>query len=355
MAALNTDARLFGLDLNGLAAQWLQAMRAMGHWPVCRWLKPKVVVRAIMPHGEARSFLWSKKPLSLCDQHTGASSFDSLVLPEDVVLRHRFTLPPLPPSEAQAALALAVQSLSPFPPEHTLWAAHPATADGTAHDVVLTSRPLVQAHVDAMRPHIQSQDARAQPEVWAESPHAAPFVLPGFGEARRERRLRRGFRLNVALCVIALGLALGAAVTPTLQLRLRALDAQAQYANLQQAVAPALALRESHTKAEEQLQALAEVAGQPVSAIQVLDLVTRALPDDASLLSFALNATESPAKPAKVVLTGNAVNAAALMQKLGTQPGLRDIRALAPATKPLGADKESFTIEVTLDLAGVKP
>lgn len=358
MAALQTDARLFGLDLSGLGTQWSQALHAMGQWPLFTWLKPRVPVRVLMPEGVAVAYLGKNMPLALAAAHSGAAVFESIVLPEDLVLHQQVVLPTLPPAEAQAALALAVQSQSPFAPEHLLWVARPATAaaPGTVvHQVVLTSRPLVQAHIDATRPRLQNTGPQTPPEIWADAVNAPPFVLSGFGETRRLRRLRLGFQVNVALCLLALGLAAAAAVTPSLQLRLRALDAVAQHTQLQKEVAPVLALREGLVKAEEQLQTLADVAGTPVPAVQVLDLVTRALPDDTALLNFALNATDSPAKPPKVVLTGNTGNAAALMQKLGNQPGLRDVKALTAATKPLGADKESFSIEATLDLASIKP
>jgi general secretion pathway protein L len=359
MAALQTDARLFGLDLSGLGTQWLQAIRAMGQWPLVSWLTPRLPVRVLMPHGDVLTSTSDQKPLALQQKANIATEFEAVVLPDDLVLHHQVQLPPLPAAETQAALALAVQSQSPFAPDDLLWVARPA---GTAHattatrDVVLTSRPLVQAYLDTARPRLLKATApNTPPEIWAHVAGAPPFVVPGFGEARRQRSTRRRFAVNIGLCLLAFGLAVAAAVTPTLQLRMRAIDAVAQHARLQQQVAPALALRESHIKTTEQLQALADVAGPPVSAVQVLDLVTRALPDDTSLLSFVLNATEAPAKPPKVVLTGNTGNAAALMQKLGNQPGLRDIKALTAATKPLGADKESFSIEATLDLANLKP
>lgn len=358
MVTLQTNARLFGLDLSGLGTQWTQAMLAIGQWRMFAWLKPHVPVRVLMPQGVALAYLGENKPLSHSLEHAGVSFFEAIVLPEDLLLRQQLVLPNLPLAEVQAALALAVQSQSPFAPEQLLWVARPdaAIAPGTAaYEVILTSRLLVQTHIDAKRPYLLNADPQASPEVWVDTANAPPVVLPGFGEGPRLRRLRQGLVVNVFLCLVVLCLAAAVAMTPTLQLRLRALDAQAQHALLQQQVAPVLALRESHVKAQEQLQTLDEVAGTPVSAALVFDLVTRALPDDTSLLNFALNASDSPAKPPKVVLTGNTSNAAALMQKLGNQPGLRDVKALTAATKPLGADKESFTIEATLDLANVKP
>jgi len=76
----------------------------------------------------------------------------------------------------------------------------------------------------------------------------------------------------------------------------------------------------------------------------VLQLITEALGDDTSLLSLQVQGH-------KVSLTGQTVNASALMKKLDSLPGLREVRAPAPATKPLGATRESFTIDFTMDPA----
>lgn len=357
MATLQTDARLFGLDLSGFGTQWVQAIRGMSQWPVFTWMRPQVPVRVLMPQGGALNYLGENRPLALSRAHSGAADFEAIVLPEDIVLRQQVLLPTLPPAEAQAALALAVQSQSPFAPEHLLWVARAvnAAAHGAeVYEVVLTSRPLVQAHIDASRPGLLNILPQTLPEVWVDAPNTAPFVLRGFGETRRLQRLLLGMQVNMALGVLALCLAAATAVTPTLQLRLRALDALAQHARLQQEVAPVLALRDGLVKDQDQLQAQAEAVGTTVSAVLALDVVTQALPDDTFLRSFVLNAGESKGAFPKVVLTGNTGNAAALMQKLGSQPGLRDVKALSAATKPLGADKESFSIEATLDVGHKK-
>jgi general secretion pathway protein L len=76
----------------------------------------------------------------------------------------------------------------------------------------------------------------------------------------------------------------------------------------------------------------------------VLQLITEALGDDTSLLSVQVQGH-------KVSLTGQTANASTLMKKLDNLPGLRDVRAPAPATKPLGATRESFTIEFSMDPA----
>ena len=72
-----------------------------------------------------------------------------------------------------------------------------------------------------------------------------------------------------------------------------------------------------------------------------MGLLTRALPDDSSLLNLQIQGS-------KIRLTGQTTNTADLMQKLSAYPGLRDVKAPSAATRPLGANKESFTIELEL-------
>ena len=152
---------------------------------------------------------------------------------------------------------------------------------------------------------------------------------------------------------LTLALAGGLAVTPTLQLRARALEAVQQHTSLQQQVAPQLLQREAMVKSVDLLASLQALAGQPVSTLRVIDLVTRAMPDDASLLTFQLLASDPAAKGPKVIMTGQATNAAALMQQLSNQPGIREVKAPSAAVKPLGAIKESFSIEFVVDFAAL--
>jgi len=74
----------------------------------------------------------------------------------------------------------------------------------------------------------------------------------------------------------------------------------------------------------------------------VLDMLTRTVPDGAWL-------TQLRVEGSKVVLNGNADDAAALVQKLTGQPGVSNARMTQPATRAAGAAKETFVIEVNLD------
>jgi general secretion pathway protein L len=254
-----------------------------------------------------------------------------------------------------------VQNLSPFPGDELLWvssdindrerdAGQATLSQGRRIAVVLTSRSMVQAHLAAMQSTEAIASNAVSPEVWVDMGNGRPAVLPGFGEARRLAYQRRWQRVNAVLCFGTVLLLAGMLVTPTLQLRLRALDAVDQYTALQKQVAPLIQQREAYVRAQGFLQALPESAVPPGAALQIVDMITRALPDDTSLQSFQLSAPEGPGKPPKVLLVGQTGNAAALMQQLGAQPGFKDVKAPSAAVKPLGAIKESFSIELLVDL-----
>lgn len=348
MAVLQTKATLFGLDLSGLWPATQQAWLAMGHWPVFAWLSPSVPVRVTRPSGQQVLCAASGKPLASTPKALAAARFDAIELPEDLLLRKQLTLPDLPPADWQQALALEASSQAPFAESDLLWA-WSKTPQGA--EVLITSRPLVQAHLAQLAtaghwPTAAREASAPPPEVWVRSHSGAALVVPGFGEARRQRHQRLWRRVNTALLLLAAGLAGGAAVTPTLQLRLQALDAVAQHSALVQQATPAVQQREANVKALEQLQAVLEEGGRPTPVLALLDTITRAMPDDTSLLSLQITAGSAAHK---VTLSGQTGNAAALMQQLGNQPGLRDVRAPTPAVKPLGAVKESFTIEFSID------
>ncbi|MFY3382634.1 PilN domain-containing protein [Paracidovorax sp. MALMAid1276] len=362
MATLQTDARLFGLDLSAWVADGRAAWREMVRWPVIAWLRPEPLVRWVRADGRLDAYQGPGRPVQPHAARARTARFEALEVPEAVLLRHEVRLPPMGADATLGALRLAVQALSPFPDDDLLWvrasaAAEPTGAMASAESgqqripVVLTSRRLVQQALPALA--AAAGAGERLPELWVASPSGQPVILPGFGEQARARYQRRWYEVNLGLLVTSVALLAAIAVTPTLQLRSRALDAQAQYRALQQQAAPLVQQREAFVKADTLLQGLSDAVGPTASALQVMELITKALPDDAVLQSFQMLPADGPGKMPKLLLAGQASNAAALMQQLGNQPGLRDVKAPSPAVKPLGAIKESFTIEMTVDLPGL--
>lgn len=343
----SNQARFFGLDLGSLWRDLLTAWRGMMEWPVLSWLWPRLSVRLWLPSGGQALSRGLHTPPIEDNQGAQSARFEAVLLPENLLLRRTLNLPRLQSQELTAALTLEIQTLNPFAPNDVVWA-HETAPQGSGAlrvDIVLASRNLIAQHMAAVHPQLTSQ----APEVWVTRANGPGFVmLPGFGEARRQRQSVAWLWASALLASLALALMAAMAVTPSVQLYLRARQANQAMAALQQKAGPVLAQRESLVRATDQLTRLAELVGKPIAPLQTLKLITQALPDDTSLLSLQIQGL-------KVNISGQTANASTLMKQLGGTPGLRDVKAPTPATKPLGAPRESFTIEFTLDPAQLRP
>ena len=360
MPSLQKDARLFGLDLAPLGRDILTAWRGMLDWPVLAWLWPQPRISLWLPDGTqalSRGPQTATVPMAQPKTQSGKATtapapsqaralarFQALVLPEDILLRRRFVMPALAQAELQAALALQLHAFSPFPLEDLVWTSEVQLAeDGKTQHIhaALSSRKLIAQHLSTLATDATLDDI----EVWV--PHVLDghfAVASGFAENQRQRRSTAWRWVSAGLLMLALALLVGIAATPSLQLYLRSKQAEAALQALQQKALPVLAERERFTLVSEKLTQLGENFNQSLAPRPVLQLITEALGDDTSLLSLQVQGH-------KVSLTGQTVNASALMKKLDSLPGLREVRAPAPATKPLGATRESFTIEFTMDPA----
>jgi general secretion pathway protein L len=334
------------MDLGSLGRDLLTAWRGMLEWPVLSWLWPESTVRlCLSTGGQALSRGLHTAPVQ-DEIGTRAARFEALVLPEDLLLRRTLDLPRLQPTELHDALALELQALSPFPESDLTWTHEIVTHHGSSLQVqvVLGSRKLIAKRLEAARPLLKSPS----PEVWVPRLSGPGFLLlPGFGEARRQRQSASWRWASALLALLALALLLAMAVTPSVQLYLRALQANKAMTSMGQKAGPAIAQRESLVRVSEQLASLTVLTGKSVPPLQALKLITETLPDDTSLVSLQIQGL-------KVSITGQTSNSAALMKQLGGTPGLRDVKAPSPATKPLGAPRESFTIEFMLDPAQLR-
>ena len=344
MSIATSDLRLFGLQLPALWQDVRQAWRKLFSLPSFAWLAPRPVV--LVSEADGTQALWQAAGTGLfCRQrdalaHQQAASFAAIELPEALVLRRSLALPRLAPAQRRAALELQARTLSPFAPDDLVWsfAESSAGASATPHvELVLASRHAVARHVAGVVPA-----PSVAPEVWVRTGQdaASAFVLPGFGEARRQRAQRRSAGLCALLAALACALALALALTPTLQLRQRALGAVAAWAGLVEKARPVVAEREALLAVEGQLQALRQIMGERASPVHTLQTLTQLLPDDTVLQRLQIDGN-------RITLVGQTADTAALLQKLSNQPGFKDVRAPTAATRT-GTGKEVFQIELTL-------
>lgn len=261
-------------------------------------------------------------------------------LPAELVLQRHLALPRVAAGETAQAAALEARANSPFVASDLVWGSRTTpTPSGLRVDVALSSRKQIDAYLASQAARLP---AGSEPEVWVQAGTQPPIVFHGFGEARRLAHALRTRRIGYALLATMALLGVAIAITPTAQLRLRALEAAAAYQAVSQRAAPAVRDREALMQSVDKAAALSELIGQRYEPLRVLERLTQVLPDDTALQSFKLQG-------ATVTIAGLTTNASTLMQLLGTQPGLREVNAPSAATRMSGSAKESFVITFTLD------
>lgn len=273
------------------------------------------------------------------------ANFSAIALPEDSVLRRQLALPQSAATDIAQAVELEAHAVSPFKAEDLIWGHASQNSNGQLMvDIALTSRQTLDQQVSAisaLHPPVSA------PEVWALAEgQSQPIVFPGFGEARRSKHATTWRWVRMLLLVLAIGLAAGAAVTPSLQLRERAIEAVAAYTTLAKNTTKLLQQRESLSLAMDQIAELENTLKDRIPPVQAMALITQALPDDTSVLTLQVQGT-------KVKLTGQTPNAAALMKRLSAEPWIRDVQAPQAATRPLGSNKDSFSIDFDIHTAAL--
>lgn len=349
MTTITSDARFLGLDLRALWSEVLQVWASVHRRAPLSWLTPVVPVRLLQSDGSESIWRGGVKQVATIAQGAKASVV-AIELPDNLVLHLSWSPPAVGAGDLLGAIALHAQSASPFPEADQAWGyrTRPSTGGGAlVIDIALASRRQITQHVQTQVSRLAGASA---PEVWVSLPSGAPIVIQGFGESERQAQAARGRLVRYAFLAAACALLAAIAITPTLQLRFRALDAYAAHEALSRRTAPLVMQREALMKTAEGLGALAEFQAARIEPLRILDKLTRALPDDTALQNLVL-------KDQKVTITGLTANASSLMQTLSEQEGLRDVRAPSPATRSGGDAKENFTIEFTVDprVYGVVP
>lgn len=344
--ALSTDSRFLGLDLNQLKADVLRTWQKAPQWPPLSWLRPEQMLTLVPTQGDPTVIWESGSP---APDSKRSSEFWAVEIPENMVLRKTLQLPGLDPQDCASAAQLEVQAISPFAASDVLWGYSELSRSSQVVrlQMVLASRAQVEPYIQskiAERQQTLAENAKPllQPEVWVFAPQHQPIVIQGFGEDARAAAGRKKLMLNAVGVGIAVLLCVAIAITPTAQLRLRAIEAIHAYEGMAAKTTDVVGKREQLMQSADKVGALSELLAERVDSVKVLSMLTKVLPDDSALQSARVQGS-------KVTLVGLTENSSTLMQKLSNEEGVKDVRAPSAATRLAGANRESFTIELTLD------
>ncbi|MFG5777202.1 PilN domain-containing protein [Comamonas sp. J-3] len=342
--AISTESRFFGLDLTQLKGDFLNTWRKSRQWAPLSWLQPEQLLTLVPADGQPRA-VWEsgeaahvKKP----------AVFWALELPESMVLRKNLQMPALDPQDCLSAMQLEAQANSPFGAQDSLWGYTELQRNSkqVRLQLVLASRAAVEPYVQRKMAELQQAQADNKgipaPEVWVFTPDGKPIVFAGFGENARYQAAKKQLKLNVAGAFVALMLLLGIAITPTSQLRLRAIEAVKAFDGMVAKAGDVVSKRERLMQSADQVASLSDFLAERIDMVKVLSMLTSTLGDDTALQTVRVQGN-------KLAMTGLTGNSSALMQKLSSQPGISDVKAPSAATRIQGTDKESFSIELALD------
>lgn len=340
MSTLSSDDRFLGVDLGALWREIRRPWSRLHEWPVMSWLTPPVPIRLLQVDGGES--VWLGEVLQTSSK-SSKQPFEAVELPLDDVLCRSLLLPQVSDDEVAGAVALEAQGASPFAAVDLVWGYRlsPREGGGREAQIVLASRRQIEQYLGSQSARLASG---LQPELWVRIDAGAPVVLAGYGEGARVRLATRRRRLAYGLLASALVLALASAVTPVLQLRMRALEADRAYEDAQRRTKGLVKQREALLQSAEQVSALHDLLGSQVDFMRVFEKLTVLLPDDTYILALKYQG-------GKFNVTGQTANSATVMQALGGQTGFKEVRAPSPATRVGGAsNKETFIIEFAVDL-----
>jgi general secretion pathway protein L len=338
-ATHSQSGRLPRVDHKNGAASWLNRLRTRAARLRARLAPPDPV---LLLRADGTRSVWLGDDRLEQAEGRKTPKFLAVEIPDDLLLRRSLPLPRMSASDVEEALLLEVRSNSPFAPDDLAWGCVVRDADDGQQyaEIVIASRRLISEFIHAKWPDLP---AGGQPEVWAVAGLPGPVVITGYGEQRRQRHSQSQQRWDWALLFLALALASVAAITPTAQLRLRALEAADAFEGVMKRVAPLVRKRDEIALLNDRLRSLDAAVADRVDPAQVLEYLTQILPDDTHL--YALDIRKE-----KITASGHTVDASALLQKLSSDPRLKDVRSPTAVTRVPGAAKEAFTVEFTMDM-----
>lgn len=342
MAVDEQQWNLFGYDLSRVA-QYVQS-----GWRELLWGEPAGIRRHLDAPVELSGPRHGARALYIAETRVPTTApvpqerpYSAVLLPAERVLLKNLTLPAALEFDLEQAIALEVQSSSPFPWDNSCygWALRERSQDRLHLVLAIAAR----ADVDAC---LATQGATAatdsvQPEVWALDDQQRPVVISGFGENARYRAYpRRVARVGARVALIALCLVALAAL-PGL---VRSLQVQRMEGYLQavtQESTEAQALREQLLRGNAQAQALQQLLDQQVDYLRVLDRLSTQTPYGVYLERFE-------AEGARTRLMGWADNAAAYMQILTGDAAYESVKTPSAFSRDRRTGLERFVLDLQL-------
>lgn len=368
MAVADNQWMLFGIDMRHIGQQWIAAWNDLLYGqssPLRQRLDEPVL---LLQHGEQRIFL-AGVAQSQTEAHAGASSPRCVarLLPDELVLARRVSLPLAAEAELAAVLQMEVAAGSPFAMSDTVygWSERSRDAQTLELTLAIASRAaLMQWLRETARDETGWPDSApaesgvgattnvqqfatpshlpgdAAPEIWAE--HEGSFVtLGGFGEQRRERLYRQRLGRAALLATGALLALLVVAGLFAIQQRLYVGRLEALQADIQRRSQGASQLREALVDANESIRAANALIAEYPNPHPEIARLSELLSDSVYVAHFSMRGRQ-------IRVQGRATDAAVVMQTLAETPAFAAVTAPQPISALGNTGLEQFYLDIEL-------
>ena len=324
---------LFGYDMRHLGRYWVAAWRDL-LWaydsPVRQRLDEVVTVQG---KGGTTCYQAGRICAAVVDSECRA-----ILLPDELVLSKKMTVPVAAEAELAAVVSLEVRASSPFAETDVRWGWSVLSRDESQLQValVIVSASAAMTYIGG---EYNVHDAGAR-EVWVDV-EGTMVVLRGFGEDLREQRYRgRLLRTAGLLAVIAALLLAAAGVSAVFKgAQLQRLE-QMSVATTREA-AEASRLKSLLAVANETISAANEVVARYPNPHAEIARLSRLLGDDASITSFSMAGED-------IRLRGRAADAAAVMEELTDEPAYQEVLAPQAIARLGDTGQEQFYLNIRL-------
>jgi general secretion pathway protein L len=256
-------------------------------------------------------------------------------LPAGLMLRREVFLPLAAERDLATVLGFEMDRLTPFTPDEIYWAVCGVRREpprGLRLDLLIALRGPLERLLTALA-GLQLRPAYLESGVGriALSPAIA---LRGRG---------RGAALY-GLCAV---LAVACVAIPVIRQQVSLDAVQTQMAALAPAEHEAVALRQRLSIAASGQAAIA-AAERHGDTLQILSVLTKALPDGTFLTDFTLKAGDPAMNSRDLTIDGESADAARLIGVLSGAPGFQNPRFVAPVTRAINGQADLFSIRVAV-------
>ncbi len=257
-----------------------------------------------------------------------------LRLPETAMLCREVTLPAAAARNIEAVISFEMDRLTPFTPDELFWGISGIRQDRTHGRINVSLFLVVKAQVEQLLQALRRIGL-------APSFIEAACGPTGFGRIDLGAEHRMAARWTQKSITILCGvLALACLATPYLRQQLALDAAAANIAAASPAAAVAQRLRRQLEIAASGQTAIAD-ARRAGDALQVLAILTEALPDGTSLSDLSL-------KSGDLTFDGRSTDAAALIGRLSAVPGIKDPSFTAPVNRTADGSADEFSLHATV-------